>query len=254
MRSGMIVVGVLLAGPANARAQRYVPEVPDLGFVEISGGWGPQFGETEYLPDGAPTEFQHPLVLGWSGGLTGGVTLVPDLALIASYEYRFAMSREGQIPQVLDSVRGKVRYHTAAIGMRLYRTAGMGRLHSDFAVGVLFPFETRLELDYGQALRAAQIDGTGTRVDEYGFGVGVQAGFGYEIPIAGPIYFGASLELRSFQSSNNNHESRLDNVVDLSGMPPVATTATIDHGDGKAQPTTYSVQDLSLHFAIGAHF
>jgi hypothetical protein len=251
----VVIIGLLLSWPATIRAQDEVPDPPAVAFVEAMGGWGFQLGETEYLPDEAPTRYKHPLVTGWSAGATAGWLLADDLALIGSYQYRTASSREGSITGVLDRVQGEVQYHTMAIGVRLYRAAGPGRLRSELAAGVALPFETKLEYDYGPRLAPAGVSGTGTLTDEYNLGYGVQGQLGYEMPVTGKLYVALALELRVFQSNNRGKETRLDRfVTDFTATPPVATTATIENDDGMGQPRTYAVAELAPQLAIGARF
>ncbi|HEX8108912.1 MAG TPA: hypothetical protein VF516_14370 [Kofleriaceae bacterium] len=230
-----------------------------MGFVEAEGGWGFQLGELAYLPDEKPTRYKHPLVTGWSGGLTGGWFVGNDLAVIGSYQYRTASTREGSITGVLDRIQGHIHYHTFALGVRMYRATGPGRLRAEFAVGLAFPFHTELEYDYGPALALAGIRGTGTRIENYDLGYGAQAQIGYELPVAeipyGSLYVALALELRAFQSRNWGRSTELDNfVTDLAAMPPTATTATIDNENGAAPPRQYAVSDVTLRLAIGARF
>jgi len=255
MRVGTCLVGVLLSIPGAVWAQSEDAAAPKVVTVEVMGGWGVQLGETEYLPDGAPTDFQHPFVSGWSAGATAGWLFARDLALIATYEYRTASSVEGSVTGVIDRVQGSVMYHTAVLGLRLYRDLGPGRLRADMGVGVAFPFETETEYDWGDGLAPAGISGSGTRTDEYAIGFGVAGQVGYEVDVGGPVFIGLGIELRAFQSNNNDEQTRLDNVVtDLTAVPPVAVDATIDYGDGQAQPSTYAVADLGFRLAVGARF
>jgi len=248
----VVIISFLLSWPAAIRAQAGPPEV---AFAEAYGGWGFQVGETDYLPDGTPTEYKHPVVTGWSVGATGGWLLAGDLALIGSYQYRTASSREGSVAGVLDRVEGEVQYHTISIGVRLYRAAGPGRLRSELAAGLALPFETKLTYDYGPGLAPAGISGTGKLTDEYTVGYGVQGQLGYEMPVADKLYIALALELRMFQSNNRGKSTRLNNfVTDFTAMPPAATTATIENGDGRVRPRAYAVADLGPRLAIGARF
>lgn len=250
----VVIIGLLLSWPAAIRAQQ-APDPPDMAFAEAMGGWGLQLGETEYLPDGAPTEYKHPLVTGWSAGATAGWFFTDGLALIGSYQYRTASSREGSVTGVLDRVKGDAHYQTIAIGVRMYHAVGPGRLRSELAAGLVLPFETKLEYDYGPGLAPAGISGTGTLTEKYNLGYGVQGQLGYELPVNGKIYVALALELRVFQSTNNGKSTRLDNLVtDFTALPPTATTATIEHGDGMSRPTTYAVSDLALRLAVGTRF
>jgi hypothetical protein len=253
------IIGVLLMWPAATRADDGTQALPHMAFAEVMGGWGFQLGEIDYLPDGAPTRYKNPLVTGWSAGATAGWLLADDLAVIGSYQYRTASSREGNIPGALDRVQGNIHYHTVAVGVRLYHAVGPGRLRSELAAGLALPFETRLEYDYGPALAPAGIRGTGALTDEYNLGYGLQGQLGYELPVAsnasGNLYIALSLELRAFQSNNRGRSTRLDNfVTDFTAIPPAANTATIEHDNGMTQPRTYAVADIAPRLAIGARF
>jgi hypothetical protein len=255
----VVILGLFLTWPKTIRAQGDASDPPAVAFVEAMGGWGAQLGETDYLPDGSPTTYQHPLVTGWSAGATAGWLLADDLALIGSYQYRTASSREGRIPGVLDRVQGTIHYHTLAIGARMYRALGPGRLRSELAVGLALPFETRLEYEYGPGLAPAGLRGIGTLTDEYNLGYGVQGQLGYELPVArsayGDLYVAFALELRAFQSNNRGRSTRLDHfVTDFAATPPVAITATTENDDGMTRPRTYAVADLAPRLAIGARF
>jgi hypothetical protein len=253
------IIGLLLARPSASRAEGDAPDPPHVGFVEAEGGWGFQLGELAYLSDESPTRYKHPLVTGWSAGLTGGWLVASDLAVIASYQYRTASTREADITGVLDRGQGNIHYHTFAIGVRMYQPIGPGRLRAEFAAGLAFPFRTEAELDYGPALAAVGIHGSGSMIDHFNLGYGAQAQVGYELPVAeipyGSLYVALALELRAFQSTSNGRSSELDNFVpDLAATPPVAITATIDHEDGAAPPRQYAVSDVALRLAVGARF
>lgn len=255
----MAIIGLVLAWPAASRAEGEASDPPEMGFVEAEGGWGFQLGELPYLFDGSPTRYKHPLVTGWSGGFTGGWFVGNDLAVIGSYQYRTASTREASITGVLDRAQGHIHYHTFALGVRLYRATGPGRLRAEFAAGLAFPFHTEADVDYGPALALAGIQGSGTMIDHYNLGYGAQAQIGYELPVLatsyGNLYAAAAIELRAFQSTNNGRTTELDNfVTDVTAVPPVATTAVIDNQDGAAQPRQYAVSDVTLRLAIGARF
>ncbi len=182
-----------------------------------------------------------------------------DLAVIGSYQYRTASTREGSITGVLDRAQGDIHYHTFSIGVRMYRALGPGRLRSEFAAGLAFPFRTEEEVDYGPALAAAGIRGSGSMIDHYNLGYGAQAQIGYELPVLptpyGTLYAAFAIELRAFQSGNNGRSTELDNfVTDLAATPPTATTATIDNENGAAQPRQYAVSDVTWRLAVGARF
>jgi hypothetical protein len=253
------IIGLFLAWPAASRAEGETPDPPEMGFVEAEGGWGFQLGELPYLFDRSPTQYKHPLVTGWSVGFTAGWFVTGDLAVIGSYQYRTASTREGSITGVLDRAQGNIHYHTFALGVRQYLAMGPGRLRAEFAAGLAFPFRTESEIDYGPALALAGIRGSGTMIDHYNLGYGAQAQIGYELPVAatsyGNLYAAAAIELRAFQSTNNGRTTELDNfVTDVAATPPVATTAVIDNEDGAAQPRQYAVSDVTLRLAIGARF
>jgi hypothetical protein len=253
------IIALSLAWPAASHAQGDAPDPHELGFVEAEGGWGFQLGELDYLSDESPTRYKHPLVTGWSAGFTAGWLVAGDLAVIGSYQYRTASTREGRITGVLDRGQGHVHYHSFALGVRMYRSTGPGRLRAEFAAGLAFPFRTEAELDYGPVLAAVGIRGSGSMIDHYNLGYGAQAQIGYELPVTeipyGSLYVALALELRAFQSSNNGRSTELDNfVTDFAATPPAATTATIDHEDGAAPPRQYAVSDVTLRLAVGARF
>jgi hypothetical protein len=255
----LAIIGLLLAWPGVSRAQDKASDPPEIGFVEAEGGWGFQLGELPYLFDGSPTRYKHPLVTGWSVGFTAGWFLNSDLAVIGSYQYRTASTREGNIAGVLDRAQGDIHYHTFALGVRQYLALGPGRLRAEFAAGLAFPFRTEAEVDYGPGLALAGIHGSGSMIDHYNLGYGAQAQIGYELPVAttsyGNLYAAAAIELRAFQSGNNGRSTEFDNfVTDVAAVPPVATTAVIDNEDGAAQPRQYAVSDVTLRLAIGARF
>lgn len=255
----IVITSFSLAWPAALRADGDSPGSPEVAFVEAMGGWGVQIGPADYLPDGSPTRFKYPLVTGWSAGATAGWLFANDLALIGSYQYRTASSGEGDIPGVLDDVQGKIHYHTVAVGVRMYHALGPGRLRAELAAGLVMPFETKIEYDYGPGLAPAGIRGTGTLTDKYNLGYGAQGQLGYELPVLswpyGNLYAAFSIELRVFQSNNRGRSTKLDNfVTDLAAMPPVATTATIESDNGMTRPRAYAVADIAPQLSIGARF
>jgi len=259
----IVVIGLYLASPATSRAEDKAP-VPApapiaMAFVEAEGGWGVQNGELPYLPDGSPTQYKHPLTLGWSAGATAGWFVADDLAVIASYQYRTASTREGSLTGVLDKVQGRIHFHTVAVGVRLYHAMGPGRLRTEFAAGFLLPFETKLEYEYGPALAPAGIRGSGTMTDKFNLGYGMQAQIGYEYPVYdisyGRLYGALALEMRVFQSNNRGRATELENFIpDFAAMPPVAVTSSTENDNGLAPPRAYSVQDLTLRLAVGMRF
>jgi hypothetical protein len=261
-----LAMSALAAGASPVLAEEYRAEttaeywdlgaLPALGFVEVTGSYGFQFGETEFLPDGEG-EFRHPLVHGYALGATGGAVLTPGIAVIANYEYTRARSRTGEIPLIIDRIRGRVSYHTAVAGVRIWRRVGITRLRAELAAGLMFPHEKRATVEYGPALAAIPdpITGTGRRVREFGIGYGGHGLLGVEVPLGMGLYLAGSLKVKAFQADNDGEQTRLENfVVDLAVEEPVAVTAVIPHGDRAAPPTTSSVQDVRLQFAIGTTF
>lgn len=250
MRTTAIISGLFVALPAIAGADVERERAsPPVATAEVTGGWGLQLGDTEYLPDGAAGQYKFPFFSGFQGGASAGWLFMPDLALIGTYEYWTSSSIEGSVTGAIDRVQGAVRYQTATVGLRLYRDLGPGRLRGDMSAGLIFPFETTVEYDWGAALAPAGISGTGTRTDRYKLGYGLQAALGYEVPIYRQAFIAAALELRAFQSNNKGEDMSLDNMVmDFSAPTPIDVTMET------TQPTTYSVQDLGLRVGVGTRF
>lgn len=265
-------LGVVMIAP-SARAQEEVrvvevegaepPETvqrpddarPSIAFIEATGAYGVQFGETDYLPAGAIGDYMHPIVHGYGVGGTAGLTVLPGLALIANYEYSNARSRTGQINGVLDEVQGFISYHTITAGVRYFVPLPFGALQAELGAGVVLPFETELEFQYNANLAAAGITGTGRRIDEYSVGFGAHAMFGYLIPIGDVFYTALNVKFRTMESENSGERTRLENfVTDFEAQPPTATTGEIRYGDGAARPSTNSVQDVRFQLALGARF
>lgn len=240
----------LVALPAIASADlERERSSPPVASAEVTGGWGMQLGDTEYLPDGSSGQYKFPFFSGFQGGATAGWLFLPDLALIGTYEYWTASSVEGSVNGAIDRVQGAVRYQTATLGLRLYRDLGPGRLRADMSAGVVFPFETTVEYDWGAALAPAGVSGTGTRTDRYKLGFGMQTALGYELPLYRAAFVAAALELRAFQSNNKGEDMSLDNMImDFSAPTPIDVTMA------NTQPTTYSVQDLGLRVGVGTRF
>ncbi len=239
----------------------YVEPAPPprhMFFLEATGAYGIQFGDTPYLPSGGPTDYQHPIVHGFGVGGTAGVYVIPDtLAIIANYEYDRSISREGVLTGVLDEVQGLIQYHTAMLGLRLRVPVGFGAIRAEVSGGVLFPFQTELSYQYGAGLSQlpTPITGTGTRTDFYSVGFGGSGLIGYEMPLFGPLYLAINIRLRTFQTENSGERTELRNfVTDFTALPPTATDGTVTYGNGAARPSTYSVQDARLQLAIGAAF
>lgn len=239
-----------------AREARAEPQPRhSMGFVEATGAYGVQFGETDYLPAGAAGSYEHPIVHGFGVGGTAGVTLIPGLSAIANYEYSNARSRTGSVQGVIDEVQGFIDYHTIVAGLRLSVPVGFGALQAELAGGVVLPFETELQVAYGPALGAAGIAGTGSRIESYSIGFGGHGMIGYRIPIFDFLYTAINVKLRTFQSENSGETTQLRNfVTDFEAQPPVATDGAVTHGEGAARPSTQSVQDVRLQLAIGAEF
>lgn len=226
------------------------------GFAEITGAWGVQFGMTPYLPTGPGNEFRHPFVTGFGVGATGGLGIAEGVYLVVNYEYTTARSRSGDIDNAAERIRGFVDFHSLVGGLRLARVLGPGRLFGEIAFGAVFPFSTRQEIDYAAPLGAAGIMGTGVRRSHYNTAFGGHGLLGYAIDFYDRFYVQGGIKLRTFQSNNEGRTTELENfVTDFAAQPaPSVTNATIQHGDGQAQPTTNSVQDFRFQLAIGATF
>jgi hypothetical protein len=253
-----------LAGPAAAQEQVTIVAQPqederDRGFIEAVGTYGFSFGVTSYVPDGSPTDTDHPLTRGFGVGGTAGVVVADNLAVIANYEWSQAESREGFVTNVLEEVNGSIDYHTIVAGVRLMKDLGPGRLQAEVALGVVLPFETELEYRYADAMAGLPepIMGTGTRTSEYNLGVGGHGQVGYSFALGAGAYLTGAVKLRTFQSNNNDKDVVLDNFVDdfqnPEGPQAVDMTMTFDD-DGGAPPTTYSVQDIRGQIALGWMF
>jgi hypothetical protein len=250
MRTFTIVTGLFLTFPAIASADVASERAsPPVATAEVTGGWGVQLGDTEYLPNGTSTTYKYPFVSGFAGGASVGWLFLPDLALVGSYETWIASSVDGSVAGAIDRVEGAVRYQTATLGFRLYRDLGPGRLRAQMSAGLVFPFETTTEYDWGPALAPAGITGTGITTERYGLGYGAETQLGYELALRGAMFISAALELRAFQSDNKGKDMTLDNMV-MDFSAPTAIDATMTHD----QPTTYSVQDLGLRLGVGARF
>lgn len=244
-REGVVVVRQE-APDARVAAERAV-ETDDvyadsIFFLEASGATGVQLGDTSYLPSGTPGDWQFPLVYGFGVGGTVGVMVGDNIALVGSYMYQRAQSRDGNLEGALTNVEGRIDYHTALGGIRLYVPTGFGAFRGEVAVGVVFPHDTRIQFDYGPglALLPQPITGSGFQTEKFSVGFGGQARIGYEIPIYGPLYAALDLQLQVFQSENSGETTTLENfVVDFEA--PTAVNATILHGDGAARPETRGV-------------
>jgi hypothetical protein len=227
----------------------------EMIMIELTGAYGFQFGTTDYLPDGSPTQFKHPFVSGFAVGLTAGFGLAEHLWLVANYELTSASSVTGSSPPALDEVQGSITYHTIAVGARLAKVLGPGHLHAELAIGVLLPYETEVRYRYGAALAPAGIMGEGTTIREFNLGFGGHGLLGYTFDIARRFYVGPALKLKTYVTNNAGKSTRFDNFVrDFSTMPPMPVTAAVAHDTDAAQPTTSSVQDLRLQLVLGARF
>ena len=227
---------------------------PQAGFIEAGGDWGFQLGPQDYVPDGTPGSSKHPLTNGFGFNATAGIGIGHGLYLIGDYAYGQATSRKGTINDVLDRVQGSINYQTLDAGMRMTRDAGPGALYGELGLGVMLPFETKLELDYGPALAPAGITGTGIKKDHYTWGLGGHGEFGYQLFLGRSAYLATGLRLQTFESNNDGEKTELTNFVE-DPANPVPVTATINHGTSRAvSPTAYSVQDIRLHADLGVRF
>lgn len=225
--------------------------------LEVNGGYGIQFGVTDYLPTGTPDEWQYPITHGPSVGGLLGLMLTRNIALIGAYEYSWATTPHGEVPGILDRIQGTVDYHTFTAGLRVYAPLFFGRLRAELGVGVALPFSTRLELEYGENMEQlpTPITGIGTRESDYSIGFGGHAALDYEIPISESFYVALGLRYRLFESENSGETQRLRNfVTDFDALPPTTTDADITFGDGAERPSTRSVQDVRLRLTVGGGF
>ena len=254
---------LVLTGPAVAQEQVTIvaqpEEKPDRAFVEAFGTYGFSFGVTNYVPEGSPTDTEHPLTKGFGVGGTAGVLVAENLAVIGAYEYSQADSRDGFVTNVLEEVNGSIDYHIITAGVRLMRDLGPGRLHAEVALGVVLPFETVLTYEYADAMAGLPdpIMGTGTRTSEYNTGFGGHGQLGYSFELGAGAYLTTAVKLRTFQSNNEDQEVVLDNFVtdfqNPEGPQAVDMTMTFDADEG-LPPTTYSVQDIRGQLALGFMF
>lgn len=256
--SGLLFT-LALATTAHAQdaAPASEPTSPTMFFAELTGGYGVQFGETDYLPAGTPGDYQYPLVHGLTVGGAAGVMLSPNIALVGVYDYTWATTPTGSVTGVVDSIRGRVDYHTAALGLRIYVPLDFGRVRAEMGLGLLFPFHTELELQYGPMLGQlpTPVVGSGTMVDNYSIGFGGHAALGYEVPITPNLYVALNLRYRLYETENSGETTTLTNfVTDFGAVPPTPVTAEIPHGDGMATPHAYSVQDVRLQLGFGGGF
>ncbi len=253
MAAALVCGLTLAAGTANAQQSMEDRHV----FIEANGGGGLQLGNTDYVNQNSATNYSFPWVGGYNVGATAGVMLGGPIALIASYEYDHSWSRTGSVPGVLDRTQGQISYHTAVVGFRLYVPTGFGAVRADLAAGVIFPFQTSLQYNYGAGLAQLPqaITGQGLLTNNYSVGVAGMARIGYQIPIAGPIYAAMDVEMQVAQSENSGETTKTTNFVSNFGAtPPTATSATIRHGDNAARPSTFGFGAGRLVLSLGAAF
>ncbi|MFW5921398.1 MAG: outer membrane protein [Polyangiales bacterium] len=238
-------------------ADEMTREEMDRIFVEGHGGYGFQFGETQYLPDG-PNDSRHPLVNGWTAGATAGIFVHPQIALVAGYEYSKMRSVDGQAEPVLDNVEGRIDYHTVIGGLRLYVPVGPGAFRAQVGVGAVMPYEKKLVFDYGSQLEQVGITGKGRRIEHFNAGPGVAGQIGYELHLGdSPFYLAGDFKLQTFESNNKGRRTELRNfVTDFEEVPPQAVTTDIRHrkSGGDERPSTDSVQEVTLQLGLGARF
>lgn len=226
-------------------------------LIEATGSYGLQLGTTDYLPAGAVGDWQHPFVHGFGVGATAGVFVDPQIALIANYEYSNARTMTGSLTGVIDEVQGTIDYHTLVAGMRVMAPLPFGAFQAEFAGGVVFPYQTELDIDHGPVLAQlpTPITGTGTRISHYSVGVGGHGLIGYRLPLGDMFYLALNLKIRVFETENSGETTEYRNfVTDYNAVPPTATTATVPNGDGAARPSTSVAADGRLQLAVGANF
>ncbi|HEU5056133.1 MAG TPA: hypothetical protein VFU21_06395, partial [Kofleriaceae bacterium] len=241
--NGFIAIALVLAG-ATTTARAEPARAPSVGFVELAGNFGFAFGEQEFVPTGSPGERENPLTNGFGFNATAGVAVIPGLDVIADYNYATATSRTGEVTGVLDGVKGSIDYHTLTAGVRTSLGLGGGRVYGELALGIVLPFDTRLEYEYAAPMSAVGIEGTGTRIENYNLGYGAHGEAGYQFPITSAAYLSTALRVQSFQSSNAGRTTEYENFVADFGSPQ-AITMDVGHAtDSGEAPVTYSVQDL----------
>ncbi|NVB79493.1 MAG: hypothetical protein HOV81_13945 [Kofleriaceae bacterium] len=250
---------VLCASAALAHAETpATEEVRTLGFVEVFGNWGVNFGQTEFIPDGAPGHSKYPFASGFGGGAAVGIVVLPSwLSIFVDYRYGSTRTVTGELTGALSDVHGELSYHSFTAGVRIERPAWRGAAYAQMAAGALLPFHQTIEFEYAPMLAAVGITGEGTRRDHFGAARGVEAEMGYHFDLPSRFYVGTGIRVATFQASNNGRDTKLDNfVLDFTALPPVAVTRNIHfskHG-GPNMPTTYSVQDIRLNVSVGYRF
>lgn len=252
----LALLGLLVS--AEARAEEQAETREELGFFEGYAGYGGQFGETDYIPRGSLTLFKHPLVTGPSFGATVGWRLIPNLYVIFNYEYVDGFTRTGFVDNAVDVIKGSIEYHTAVVGLRLAFDIFWGQLYCEFALGTVFPFQTKLRFEYAPALSQLPepIVGEGRRISKYNIGVGGHGALGYRYKFLDWLYATIAIKLRTFQSTNSGKTVELSNFVeDFSGQPPMTVTRTIKFDrEGGPRPSTHSVQDVKGILGVGVTF
>ena len=227
----------------------------ELGFAEVSGGYGAQLGEQPYLPTGDGA-YKHPLTNGYILGIGAGYNVLPGIAITGNWDYASSQSRNGEVTNALDSVEGTVSYLTFALGLRWTRDLGPGRLFGEAGAGVILPFETVVHYDYAPPMASlpSPVTGTGQMVDEYNLGFGAYGSAGYQYDLTPSLYLSAGIRLKSFQSNNDGKQTRYENFVGDFTQPQAMNAAVSYDSDGTAgtlPPTTYSVQELRAQLALG---
>ena len=255
---------LLCAGTGRSRAETFYPvggtDEPGMhGFIEAFGNWGVNFGQTQFIPDGAPGQSKYPFASGFGGGVAVGVTVLPSwFSIFIDYRYGSTSTVEGELTGALSDVQGHLSYHSLTAGVRMERRAWRGCAYAQMAAGVLMPHHQSLDFEYAPELAVAGITGTGSKKDYFGFARGIEAemGYHYDLGYVSRWYFGVGLRVATFQASNNGRDTKLDNfVTDFMARPPVAETATIHFSKhGGLAPMTYSVQDIRINVSIGYRF
>jgi len=252
------LLGGLLLVAGTARAQGQAPMAPQIAFAEVNGGYGIQLGDIDYLPGSeGPADWKYPIIHGPAVGGTVGVMLIENLALFVNYEYTWATTQTVSIEGAVDELQATLDYHTLVAGLRTYVPVGFGRIRAELGFGFLFPFNTRVELQYNQALAALPepITGIGEQIENFSPGFGGTAALGYELPIVPGLYLAFNLKYKLFQSENSGETTELRNfVTDFSATPLTAVDETILHGDGAARPRDSAVHDVRFQLSLGAGF
>lgn len=261
MRNHLIATTTFLLCASTARSHAETPardEFRTLGFVEVFGNWGVNFGQTEFIPDGPPGTSKYPFASGFGGGVAVGINVLPSwFSIFIDYRYGQTRTVSGELTGALSTVHGELHYHTLTAGVRLERPAWRGAVYAQLAAGAMMPFHQTIEFEYDPALAAIGITGTGTRKDHFGFARGAEAEMGYHFDLPSRFYVGAGIRVATFQATNNGRDTNFDNfVLDFTARPPVAVTSDIHFNKhtGPNMPTTYSVQDIRLNISAGYRF